>query len=160
MKTILLILFTVILSSACFVGDDETPECTFDYQCASDELCEYEICIPTPECTLDRQCSLSEICEHGVCIPRPYTPPPVPTGKLIVRNYSPEALVSLYLSPCGSTSWGTDYLYFPVYSGSSFTIYGISQGCYDSKATSYSWYWERFDWQYLTENTTTIWTLY
>jgi hypothetical protein len=67
---------------------------------------------------------------------------------LVVQNYSSNSVFYLYLSPCGSGSWGSDILGSNIISSETqATVTDISPGCYDFRAetsTDIGIAWETF----------------
>lgn len=85
-------------------------------------------------------CSGTDTCNaSGQCVPQPPPPPPPPpppsSASLKVNNYSSQSLYYLYVSPCGSDTWGPDQLGSrTISSGSSLTLTGLPcPACYDLK---------------------------
>ncbi len=76
-------------------------------------------------------CSGTDVCNaSGQCVPVPPS-----SASLKVNNYSSQSLYYLYVSPCGSDSWGPDQLGSrTISSGSSLTLTGLPcPACYDVK---------------------------
>ena len=77
------------------------------------------------------------------------TPPTTSNGDqsatLHVQNNSSYPVFYLYVSPCGSDSWGGDQLAENVISaGQAFNLNGIPDGCYDFLAEAPDGYWDRY----------------
>lgn len=74
-------------------------------------------------------------------------PVPVPTtGQFKLVNNTTGTVYSLYLSPSNSSTWGVDQLGASVVlSGSSWTVYNVPGGSYDTRIVFTSGnYWDRY----------------
>jgi hypothetical protein len=56
----------------CYEVTPDTPECTSDSDCSTDQQCVSNSCVDIPpECTSDSDCSTDQQCTDGSCVSRP-----------------------------------------------------------------------------------------
>jgi hypothetical protein len=121
---------------------------------------ETSACSDCEEPSPSAQCG-NGICEAGETEACSDCAAPTTDAALVVQNNSSYSIWYFYLTPCSSSSWGSDWLGSSVIpSGSSASSGDIPPGCYDMRAETEgaSYYWEDYG-TYLSAGQTYTWTL-